>query len=479
MDKLKNLSWIYLPIVLSIMLGGVVLAYAIDWSNQDFFVTDRNGNQIHWITGTGITVWNVTVANNEVVFAPTEFNEFRHHEFFSNRGFDVTLDFLNASRADYTLFSGGGGSNARNTELHLNGTILDGAEINGVSALLLFTFDDVNCVINPPTGNILDCDGTNIIDIGSVSGGLDLTLFFNQTRNVPPFVLETAQNISAERSGNAIIVRWEVPLQGNPEKYIIQRSDNFEPFVDRFETDRQDDNKIINKITKRQLYWKLDDTVSIGNYSYRIVSTQQNQQVFAQPTETIEIKQFFERTVSKSHGHLVDTGPIPPITQIMWYDFLNPFQYVNAEEILTDSIFVTSLNPQVESFRIALEPVPNPQFDDNCNQSLEFEYTKNADKGQDFTMTATIIEIIETLDDDTGFEVAGTEEIIRHQKVFKNFTDTTKIRQKWLSIQPEEQKIFDFNNVQVQFDITGLNGDPRTMTMWDVIFYIPTGLKAC
>lgn len=489
--KLKSFSFgIFLGVAITftlLLILDPIDVFALDWSNQDFFITDRNGNQVHWFSGTPITLFNVTVTSTEVVFAQTEFNEYRHHEFFdARRTFDVTLDFINGSRSDFTLFSGSGGSNAANVELHVNGTILDGAEINGVSALLLFTFDDVNCVINPPTGNILDCLGTNIIDIGSVAGGLDLTLFYNQTRNVPPIVLEPAVNVKAELRARSILVSWDLPLQGNPEKYIIQRSDNLLPFIDKFETDRKDDNKVINRETKRQTFWKLDDTVIGGNnYTYRIVSTQQNQQVFALPTETIFVRDQVEQTSAVAKGHLIDTGPIPPITPIIsWFNWYDPFQLVSAE-VFSSSIFGTLVNPQTESFRIALEPVPQPNATDNCNQVLDFEYTRNIEAGQDFQIVATIFEMEIQRDDSgpNGSIVETINPILHHQKIYTDFSDSTKLKQKWLVVPPEEQTITRYQNLELQFDITGVfDIDPnnhRSLEVWDINFVVPLGNNAC
>ena len=61
------------------------------------------------------------------------------------------------------------------------------------------------------------------------------------------------------------------------------------------------------------------------------------------------------------------------------------------------------------------------------------------------------------------------------------FAVSNTVKQKWLVINPEDQTIRNFTNLEVQFDITGENvtqSDYRSLTFWNVYLLVPSS-KNC
>ncbi len=290
-----------------------------------------------------------------------------------------------------------------------------------------------------------------------------------------------------ELTNNAILVTWENPSDtedGIVFLYTIAREVNkTDTFVPIFDSLRNIEEKVIDENNGQEMFFFLDeDIVPNTFYAYQISAGRAqgnpNPQL-SDDTRPIFIHPPSEFSQVQSKGHLIVGRTLTPITLIIsWFDWLNPFQLAQAEQF-TNAIFTTTLNPQTESYRLALEPVPKPEITGECTQSLEFEYTKNDVRGQDFSMVVSIFEIETQTDDDTGVEVSQEVELLRHQKVFQNFTDSTKLRQKWQVIDQDKQLIHDFTHLEVQFDITGGSGDPRSVSMWEVLFLVPAGNKSC
>jgi len=292
---------------------------------------------------------------------------------------------------------------------------------------------------------------------------------------------------AVKQSSNSILVTWENPddtADGIVFRYTVSRDVNrTENFVEVFSSLRDIEQKIIDEDNGQEMFFYLDTDIKPAHtYEYRISAgnIQGNPNpTLSDDTKQIYIQPFSESTNVRSHGHLIQGVTLTPIQPIVsWYDWLNPFQYVSAE-FFTNSIFDTPLNPQTESYRLALEPIIKPQMVGDCSQVLEFEYTKDDVKGQDFQIVTSLFEIETQTDDDTGVEVSEEVPLLRHQKTFYNFSDSIKLRQKWMVISPEDQQIYDFSKLEVQFDITANSGDPRSLSIWDVNFLIPSGLKAC
>ena len=205
------------------------------------------------------------------------------------------------------------------------------------------------------------------------------------------------------------------------------------------------------------MFFYLDKDVRPGNnYTYSITSFDRTERIVksikSDNSITISIKPHVEQTESISHGKLISGPSLTPIKRTSF--LFNLFQFVNAETS-PPSIFTTSLNPQNESYRLALEPIHVDRIKGNCNQVLEFGYSKNIAKGQDFEIVASIFEVQTQTDDITGEEISVDVHVLKHQKVFTDFSDSNKLKQKWFTIQPHEQSIYNFTGMEIQFDITG------------------------
>ncbi len=290
-----------------------------------------------------------------------------------------------------------------------------------------------------------------------------------------------------EVTNNAILITWENPDDTASDvvfRYVVSKDVNkTENFVSIFQSERDIEESIIDERNGQEMFFFLDEDIvpnTFYTYSVSASSVQGNPNpTLSDDTRPIFIYPPSEFSEVQSKGHLIVGRTLTPITPIIsWFDWFNPFQLVQAEQF-TNAIFTTTLNPQAESYRLAVEPIPKPDVHGECTQSLEFEYTKNDVKGQDFEVVVSIFETEIQTDDDTGVEVSQEVKLLRHQKVFQNFTDSTKLRQKWQVIDQDKQLIHDFSQLEIQFDITGKAGDPRSISMWEVLFLVPVGNKSC
>ncbi len=321
-------------------------------------------------------------------------------------------------------------------------------------------------------------------DSSSSSGGL----CGGQTSGLgsPPKVDIFAEQVDS----SSILVTWENPNDSQDciiFIYTVYREVNkTDVFVPIFSSLREVEEKTINEETGQQIFYLLDEDIQPNTfYAYRISAG--NSQGNPNPqlsddTRPIFIDDFKDYSILQSNGHLIlgrNITPVPPIIPIVsWFNWFSPPQIASAET-LTNPIFTTSLNPQTESYILGLEPIPKPEVVSDCTESLEIEYTKNQEDGQDFNVVVSIFETEIQTDDETGVEIPQEIKLLRHQKTFENFTDSTKIRHKWQVIEPEFQKIHNYSELEVQLDITGKSGDPRSMSVWEVLFLVPNGVKAC
>jgi len=307
---------------------------------------------------------------------------------------------------------------------------------------------------------------------------------FGQGPPGPPKV-----DIFAQRVGNSILVTWENPSDTQDRivfRYTVSREVNKDDtFLPIFDSLRNIEEKIIDEKNGQEMFFFLDTDITPGNfYAYQISAgrTQGNPNPrLSDDTRPIFIDPQVQFVRSESNGHLIVGRTLTPITPVIsWFD-LFPIQEASAEDDV-NSIFTTSLNPQSESFRLALEPLQKPNEQGNCDQVLEFEYKRNVKDGQDFEIVASIFQTEIHTDDDTGSEVSVEVKVLKHQKTFDDFSETTKLKQKWLVIAPENQKIIDFTQLEVQFDITGDLADPfehRSLTFFETLFLVPLGNNAC
>lgn len=296
-------------------------------------------------------------------------------------------------------------------------------------------------------------------------------------------------DIFAQRVGNSILVTWENPSDTADDivfRYTVSREVNKDDtFLPIFDSLRDIEDKIIDEKNGQEMFFFLDTDITPGNfYAYQISAgrTQGNPNPrLSDDTRPIFFDPQVQFVRSESNGHLIVGRTLAPITPVIsWFD-LFPIQEASAEDNV-NSIFTTSLNPQAESFRLALEPVQQPNANGNCDQILEFGYSRNIKEGQDFQIVASIFETEIQTDDDTGTEVSVEVKILRYQKTFDDFSDTTKLKQKWLTIPPEEQTIVDYTAIEVQYDITGDLADPfehRNLTFFETLFIVPLGNNAC
>jgi hypothetical protein len=285
---------------------------------------------------------------------------------------------------------------------------------------------------------------------------------------------------------NAILVTWENPSDTADNivyRYTVSRDVNrTETFTPIFDLLRNLEEKIIDNNVQEMFFYLDEDIKPNTIYEYRIGTAQV--QGNPNPTLSDDTKQIFihprEHTNEiTSHGKLIVGRTVTPITEIIsWFNWFD-MQEVSAETFVND-IFTTTLNPQNEPYRMALEPIPSPQNQTyTCDEVLNFEYSKNLKNGQDFKLVASIFEKQIVRDDNPPSY--SENYILRHQKTFMDFTDSLKVKNKWMAIHPQNQSIINYSALEIQFDVTGdATPDPneyRTMTVWDVFFIVPEGNK--
>jgi len=285
-------------------------------------------------------------------------------------------------------------------------------------------------------------------------------------------------------SDNAILVTWENPddtAANIPYRYTVSKDvDRSENFVAVFDSLRDLEETVVNE-RGQEMFFYLDEDIKAGHdYTYAVgtANVQGNPTpMFSDDTKPIFINPRIHFNYVESQGHLIEGRTVTPITPILfWFDWFVPFQLVQADTF-TNSIFTTSLNPQNESYRLALEPIPSPSLNESCEQILEIEYSRSDYEGQDFTLVATILE--EEIARDDNPQNYTLSETIRNQKSFLEFADSDKVRHKWFTIPPEVQSIRNFSALEVQYDITGdfvINPlDYRSISIWDTRFIVPDG----
>lgn len=290
-------------------------------------------------------------------------------------------------------------------------------------------------------------------------------------------------DIVATEHNNAILIKWKNPLDVTDNvmyNYQVLRKINDGRFQTIFDSSRNLNEKIIDKDRKESFFY-LDTDIKKGiTYTYQIATTDSKKLdiIRSNISNSILLNPREQQTQIESHGHLITGRDITPITptRVIWFDWFD-MQEANADTFVND-IFTTTLNPFDESYRMALEPMPKAEnASKNCDQALEFEYSKNNVRGQDMKIVVSIFETEFARDDNPP---STTETLVlKHQKTFNDFSDSIKVKNKWFAIHPENQVIFNFTKLEVQFDITAdATPDPneyRSITIWDVLFIVPEG----
>jgi len=285
-------------------------------------------------------------------------------------------------------------------------------------------------------------------------------------------------------SDHSILVTWENPSDTADSivyRYTVSRDVNrTETFTAIFDSLRDLEEKVINN-NGQEMFFYLDQDIQPNTiYEYRIGTAQ----VQGNPTPNLsdDTKQIFIHPREKvsqieSHGHLIVGRSINPITEIIsWFNWFD-IQQASADTFVND-IFTTTLNPFNESYRMMLEPIPSAENKTlNCDEVLEFQYSKNNLKGQDMKIVTSIFEK-QIVRDDTPVSYSENY-ILRHQETFDDFTDSLKVKNKWMAIHSEDQAILNYSALEVQFDITAdTTPDPnqyRSITIWDILFIVPEG----
>jgi len=300
-------------------------------------------------------------------------------------------------------------------------------------------------------------------------------------QNKPPKV-----DIFARQIGDkSILVTWENPddvATNIVYRYTVGKEVNKTgTFTPIFDSLRNIEQKILD-INGREMFFYLDNDIKAGSYYAYSVSAG-NIKGNPNPTKSDDTRPIYiNPRISKPYiegkGFLITGKPIVPINPIMsFFSWLNPFDNVQAIPY-SNSIFTTPLNPTAKSYRLKIEPIPSFDLNTNCEQVLEFGYSRSADDGQDFDVMVSIIEIYYLYDDEDTPQYR-IEERVLNQKLFSSFSDNNNIRHKTFSIPKNEQKIGNFSNIEVQYDITGkfvLNPlDYRSFTLWDNTLMVPNG----
>ncbi len=289
---------------------------------------------------------------------------------------------------------------------------------------------------------------------------------------------------SKQVSDTSILVTWENPSDTEediPFRYTVYRDVNrSENFVEVFNSIRDIEEKIINN-NGQEMFFYLDQDIRPGNdYTYQVLTgrpkgnpnpqlSDDTRPIFIHPREKVN-----EIT---SHGKLITGRTLTQITPVIsWFNWFN-VQDAQADTFVND-VFTTSLNPQVESYRMILEPIPSPLNQTlRCNEIFDFQYSKNLAKGQDFVIITSILEKEITKDDNPPSYQESY--VLRAQHTFDDFTDSDKIKNKQFAIHPINQTILNYSALEVQFDIAGdftadIN-EYRSITIWDMFFIVPEG----
>jgi hypothetical protein len=283
---------------------------------------------------------------------------------------------------------------------------------------------------------------------------------------------------------NSILVTWENPDDTDADikfRYTISREVNKTDTFDPLLTIIRNTEETIIDTNGREMFFYLDEDIKAGSfYAYQIAAgrpTGNPNPVLSDDTRPIFIHPRIHFNQAESNGHLIQGRTLTPITPIIsWFNWYEPFQEVQADPFI-DDIFTTPLNPQGESYRLFLEPIPTPDLNLNCDQVLDFEYSRNTPDGQDFTVVTTILEKTITRDDNPPSYVIG--EVIRNQKIFSEFTDSDSIKLKSYVIPAPNQTIANFSAIEIQYDISAdfvlLPNDHRSLSFWNTRFLVPDG----
>lgn len=281
--------------------------------------------------------------------------------------------------------------------------------------------------------------------------------------------------ITSEIEGKgSILVKWLLPISDTNSNfqfnYKIERSfDNGTSWSLIHERDRNFAIRTVDHNNDfREVNFFLDTSVFAGNtYLYRVLS-QAGQGggagniKFSTETAPIEIPSRLDGYLLRADGFgVIKNNPRQP--QLPFQNFLLGL-FLQPVHAVSNAIFVSSSNPQNEVFEIALTPIPTPSFDDDqCVQVLDIRFQRNLDSGQNLTYTVTILE----------------NDIVVHQFEKTIHIVAKRIFNDQYFIALEDQVITDFENLEVQVDIVGGSGDPRTFSLYGVDFYIPEDNGAC
>lgn len=280
-------------------------------------------------------------------------------------------------------------------------------------------------------------------------------------------------DIFAETSGsNAILVTWENPDDVAEDivfRYTVSRSLNDDGnFVELFSSLRDLEERVVLP-NGNEVFFFLDENVSPGNcYVYQVSAgaIQGNPNpVLSDDTRCIKVRQQSAITLVSGGNLIVSTTaptPQPPLF-LGFIKFFLPDIFAQAQ----NPILTTSLNPQAEPWLLALTPIPSPTYSsDSCFQILEILHQSNQDMGQRIGITITIIE-------------GG---VPKQQGTIGTSDSTKRLFARDLFIPFPDQTINNFTDLQIQLDFNAESAsapDHRSMSIWEVNFYVPEDNGAC
>lgn len=284
---------------------------------------------------------------------------------------------------------------------------------------------------------------------------------FAQQGGSPPKV-----DIFAEPRGDAILVTWENPDDTDVNiafVYQVTRSINDDGnFAVIFDKQRDLDNRVVNP-RGNDIFFFLDEDVTAGNcYVYSVGAgrpTGNPNPVLSDDTRCIE-PNISEGRLLSTNGFLIisNTSPPPQPPLMLGGIFFMAFAQ-SPTPILT-----TTQNPQEEPYILALAPTPIPETtQDGCDQTIQVIHQTDQRGGQQIDITATLIE----------------NEIPRNQGTIGTSDSDKRLFSRNLFIPFPDQVVQNFTDLKIQLDFTGRAGDPRAMSVFEVILYIPEDNGAC
>ena len=313
-----------------------------------------------------------------------------------------------------------------------------------------------------------DQDGDGILDIvDPCPTDAENYNGFEDTDGCPDIIPVPTPKVSSIIIGsNSILIKWVISITEKenyvPYRWILEKSNDLKTWEIIADDNRSTDEKKILE-TGEEIHYYIDEKLQGGLvYYYRLTYAEpdgKNQQV-SSVTEPIEIPiKIRQGYLLKSIGTLIETKAIISPQPVLLQE---------AKAQVGEPIIITSLNPQGESYLIALSPIPSPTYsNDGCHQVIEIIHNQDQDLGQIIRVTSTVIE----------------DQTPQHQEIIKLVDNNKREFARFMFIDFSDQVIQNYTNLKVQldfqadFELNPLNW--RSINVYEINFYVPEDNGAC